>query len=390
MQGTHLIHYLLTLVLYFDGSWYPPISASKSRRINSSACIPSCSACCFIDRSPNNNWNNDNNCSSTDDLDLLAIGAKCLSKSSCLSSAHAEYEGVILGLEMLIQLLSKCINHDDSISHIYTDSKCEVIIRGDCKTVIQQLQEVSVSRKLMAQYERYLGLKRCLLHSLSGIMDISLSYQLISREDNEFADYVGRKITYCVQDSLYEHLYDDSLHSNDIDMLTTYQKLDECKKYLLPSQLFVLLSNVANKCIDDFKSQQMNNVHILERIGSEFRTNSQYFFHGNKIQRFIRAKGIRYEIEAMINSNRDSEALAFMNRYRYILNMDTVMDCDLRLEANTSERETASDFSNLSYLYKQSVVYKEWRELLNEMIHRDDAIGSLINLSVVNFIVMDV
>ena len=98
------------------------------------------------------------------------VGGRLLPLTMGMTSAHAEYEGLLLGLEMLLELQSRGsgtnpapfnLEHRTSSFHLpqpegtsdYKTDDAVLIIQGDCKTVIEQLSGRSLSRKLRECYE---------------------------------------------------------------------------------------------------------------------------------------------------------------------------------------------------------------------------------------------
>ena len=117
------------LIIEFDGSWRPsprdPAPGFRPAPVQACSASASASAALFLKEKDE----------SSADERLLAIGAKSL--SGTLTSADAEYEGLLMGLEHLESLL------------LYHDSYAmeqQLIIRGDCKAVIDQLNSRSNPR----------------------------------------------------------------------------------------------------------------------------------------------------------------------------------------------------------------------------------------------------
>ena len=90
------------------------------------------------------------------------VGGRNLPVTMGMTSAHAEYEGLLLGLELLLDMQSpKSSTYASSL--IFEDRKnavsklmnaeAHLIIQGDCKTVIDQLLGKSLPRKLRDPYQ---------------------------------------------------------------------------------------------------------------------------------------------------------------------------------------------------------------------------------------------
>lgn len=145
-----------TLILQFDGSMRKPSDPGVS--VADLARASSCAACI----------------TSSDRSTILAIGGRHLDVSS---SAEAEYEGLLLGLNQLASNASVLQQYDN-------DEK--VIIMGDCKTIIEQMRERSRSRKLRAYVEQC----RAFLDEMPWEVD----FRHVPREQNKLSDALCRMI----------------------------------------------------------------------------------------------------------------------------------------------------------------------------------------------------
>ena len=98
----------------------------------------------------------------------IAIGGRYLSDIPRMTSATTEYEGMLLGLEWLAQSFSSVYmlnQSSDAINVINRERKVEdlkFIIRGDCKSVIDQLNSRSVPRKMEPHYNLAISRIECI------------------------------------------------------------------------------------------------------------------------------------------------------------------------------------------------------------------------------------
>jgi ribonuclease HI len=106
-------------VLYFDGSLVPP-SFKSSRKP-----IATCTAAI-----------------TSDEGQILALGVKRIQES--FTSADVEYEGLILGMKWLVDRIFS--------GEFISASDSTIRIRGDCKTVIDQMNLKSFPRKQRQYY----------------------------------------------------------------------------------------------------------------------------------------------------------------------------------------------------------------------------------------------
>lgn len=118
-------------------------------------------------------------CIHADDV-LLGLGGRCLEQTTALpSSAIVEYEGLLYGLEHLTRLM----HNEQWENH-------EIVVQGDCKTVIEQLKGRARPRKLHAYHQRAFQL----IERNSRV----ISFEHIPREHNVLADELAN----CIADQL--------------------------------------------------------------------------------------------------------------------------------------------------------------------------------------------
>ena len=128
------------LILEFDGSFSPPRD-SEFQTITSK--LATCASCIYH--------------STIDKQEIrqpIALGSRFLSVHVGFTSAHAEYDGLLLGLDWLVQTRKEFTlkqSNDSPRGEHYGEH--HLIIQGDCKTVIDQLSGKSISRKLREKYE---------------------------------------------------------------------------------------------------------------------------------------------------------------------------------------------------------------------------------------------
>jgi ribonuclease HI len=104
----------------------------------------------------------------SDDGTLLALGGKSISLIPGITSADVEYEGLLFGLQWLDR------QWDDE----------HLIIRGDCKTIVDQLNGHAVPRKLLSKYEVSMDLLRRIGERATVV------YQHVLRKENILCDFV--------------------------------------------------------------------------------------------------------------------------------------------------------------------------------------------------------
>jgi hypothetical protein len=202
----------LVIVLRFDGSLCPPRDPMpgftypqdffrEKKPLDGGEKLASCSATITIS-SP---------CDGDREEMPIAIGGRYLSFMPHMTSAIAEYEGLLLGLEWLERsfssafIFNKTSDLKDLIKKEDKVQDSKLIIRGDCRLVIDQLNSRSNPRKMESQYKTAMtriecvqGLyaeyhRRTMCENL-GTPDVSVTpvlkvcFEHVPREENYFCD----------------------------------------------------------------------------------------------------------------------------------------------------------------------------------------------------------
>ena len=269
------------VLLEFDGSYRPsprdPIAKFRSSRHQS---IGTASASAALFRS---NANSSDRFS--EEAKLFAVGAKSLSNT--LNSADAEYEGLLMGLEQLEIFLSK----DSNVSR-----EKELVIRGDCKAIIDQLNTRSTPRKTEKYYEEA-------TKKIQNVRDCSsiatITFEHVPRENNTLCDALcklalnisQKRFVASVIESIC--LGEEEILSNGQNEVTFYnsQKRRINKKSFHPkskhyqivmekilnSSLICQSSKLALACLLSRSAILTNDVAILLQISDFFSQSSRSF-----------------------------------------------------------------------------------------------------------------
>lgn len=149
----------LSLVLQFDGSFRPPKDFGFPTDIMSK--LPSCSSAILADG----------------DEQVLALGGKLISMMPGMTSADAEYDGLLIGLEWLG-------TQDDDWWDKHASMKT-LTIRGDNKAIIDQLSGSALPRKLLSKHEY----GQSIFDNLNKHVT-TYNYQHVLRHENVLCDAV--------------------------------------------------------------------------------------------------------------------------------------------------------------------------------------------------------
>ncbi len=217
------------IILEFDGSWRPsPLDPIKGFRSFSSSTTATTAASAALFRS-DADYNGNS-------ARLFAIGAKSLSDTR--TSADAEYKGLLMGLDQLEIALSS--DDDDVLGEHHED---ELIIRGDCKAVIDQLNSRSNPRKTEKYCEQAVEkIKR--IRDCSSVATVAFVH--VPRENNTLCDTLcklvlnidQKRVVASVQDMICsgeeESLSKDE--QNDVAIKNKNMRKRSIKKKLISSK----------------------------------------------------------------------------------------------------------------------------------------------------------
>jgi ribonuclease HI len=199
----------LVIVLRFDGSLRPPRDpvpgftyshdlfrgdSSRKPLLDNSEKLASCSATISLSSL----------CDGCRKEMPIAIGGRYLSNTPRMTSATTEYEGLLLGLEWLEQLFSSLLMSNqtsDAVNLINKEHEVEcskLIIKGDCKSVIDQMNSRSVPRKMEPHYNSAISRIECIRDLYAGyhqrttghLGTLKVCFEHVPREENYFCDAI--------------------------------------------------------------------------------------------------------------------------------------------------------------------------------------------------------
>ena len=207
----------LVIVLRFDGSLRPPPDLdgftrapvawthASAKPLDGSATLASCGATISL-HAPDDP-------DGREEGELVAAGAKHVPNFPGMTSADAEYEGLLFGLERLLRAFSADLSDDSDAWAWHEPAGTDgpppepprIILRGDCKAVIDQLSSRSVPRKTAAQHQLAMDQMRALQdahaaqqrrrsrRSSKGVpspapRELSFGFEHVPREENVLCD----------------------------------------------------------------------------------------------------------------------------------------------------------------------------------------------------------
>ena len=394
-----ILKQLMTIVINFDGSFYPAVNllstatitpnhkrkAHNSKKHYPRAGISSCSACIFSLCESRSKLESDE-----DLAQLVSLGAKCLSRkkyneviSTAMSSSSVEYDGLLFGLKMLLEVIEK------DVLDLSINSPTDLIVRGDCKTVLQQADGSSIPRILVDQHARLIELEHRIMST--GFIK-AISYEMIPRHENKLADHLARKVSKITQLAIYE-----SLHNDIIDHRLSIHQVFKCfgdtdvNTSLHPILLFDLLSSLAQRCCEDIndadnsveidQSIRLNLSSTLNQIGSYLRALSHCFPSSRPFRLSMNTQGILYEIEALKYSGKHREAYVMEKRYRYQICKASTIKIILDKEIDTVQQDLKKKLPLPCTQVHNSYVllYQKWFEKAQKSIRNNTIVTKGIN-----------
>ncbi len=331
-----------SLVLEFDGSWRPsprdPIPGFQIADSSFSSTTASASAALFRSHVVDDDGN------SAAEERPFASGAKSLSDTRTRTSADAEYEGLLMGLDQLATVLASC--DDDVLGEHH-----ELIIRGDCKAVIDQLNSRSNPRKTEIYYEQA-------IEKIQHIKEISsvttFAFELVPRESNTLCDTLcklvlnieQKRVVASVQDLILsdeEEILSKEQNSVAINNVHMRKRSVKKKSFRLKSNHYEVAmeeirnnsricqsSRLALACLLSRSAIRTNDVAILLQLSDFFLQSSRKFtkiYWGDSpniavTKGTIRAISILCELFTMLSIGAEEEALKLRTKHKIIIRED--------------------------------------------------------------------
>jgi hypothetical protein len=307
----------------------------------------------------------------------LAIGAMELPVSIETTSQHAEYEGLLMGLEWLVEFIS-CQNmneknmfdedfsgdNDGEVGELPSQQRRQnarlvLSIEGDCKTVIDQLTGRSIPRKLEFLHQR----AESLLDKLGSMQIITTDSDMHSNADDQFeADYrhIPRSQN-SISDSLCNNLMtiisakswmgsidqleeaenqimEQRLSSSQFSIASSslseiFETVTRNTKYSLQVPLYEMVANLAVET-EDYKLLVKIGERLIEEessLNANFNTRPRREGgdqgHGNsrtagRTATLLKRVGINYQIRGWEGLGNEKKMRFLQRKYRILLSND--------------------------------------------------------------------
>ena len=284
---------VLVVRLEFDGSLRPPKDFGFP---TIPATLATCSASLSIATDSSD---------ASENVVLSALGCRWLPSSLGMTSAHAEYGGLLLGVEFLNELDS----NDLFFSKKTGKYPRSLLIRGDCKTVIDQMNGKSVPRRMESMHRKVVDLLSQMEHKFDSVKS-----QHVTRENNALCDSLCGNLMNVIEwqeveacrKAIYESR-DRQTTTTSIDVYASYLK-DEATCRIPYSKRPDLYEGIAALCkqLDDFETL----IEVGERrLKESALTENEH----------MAAQGIRNQIDGWRGLGAIKKVDHLIRKHRYLL-----------------------------------------------------------------------
>lgn len=276
----------------------------------------------------------------------LLIGSSQLEVPVDMTSAHAEYHGLLLGLEALVEK-HELIETRSSSAHDNSGVAPPTLLRvqGDCKAVIDQLLGNSIPRKVQGLYDTAINR----LESLSSHFD-RIEYVHIPRDENQLCD------------NLCSNLISVRSFQDRLDCQQALDKQRNCPTEaadgLNLAQIFEkYLRSTGSTCIPySDRPRLYKSMVIVARKSAAFdllvQIGEQLCSESNRDQAQLLADGIRYQIEGWRGLENEKRAAQLQRKHRIILMRNPVSSPIVMMPEMTPQ---------CTFLWDSSIVESHWK-----------------------------
>lgn len=330
------------IILQFDGSLRNP--SDPGFPTSSLGRIAACAACITVDGGGDDGSSGDDALILDNGRRLSVLAGKSLNAGITTTSGEVEYEGLLFGLTQLNQYVS-----DDERAH----TGRSVLVQGDCRNVIDQMNGVARPRKLETYHEKC----KCLVTNMSKYQ---FEFQHIPRTDNTIADRFAYRLVFRQQqNALKQLIHDMEQYTNNPRKLMEDGRICSLKSDpILPeflakhigvsSESFIPFSirpaiyhYVASFffSVGDFQEILILGQWFQNEIEKEWRYTSTISSLGQQSigahEQYIRRRdasleeAIAYQILALRSLQREDEALVRLKKNRVIARQKIDDMCDL-------------------------------------------------------------
>jgi ribonuclease HI len=286
---------MIGLVLYFDGSLRPP--RDKGFPTEGLGRMASCGVAVFSDSDT-----------------LVALGGKSISLMPGVTSADVEYEGLLFGLDWL----DRQWDGDEQV----------LIVRGDCKAIIDQLNGQSVPRKLRSKHKLALDL-------LGRIeRQTKLVYEHVLRKENTLCDSICAQVMKIIEQQQVSMFRTEMAPLQEFTMNNAPQSTltDLIKRYISSQKSLVRFSRRPELYTEAVSvAQHIGDAVALDHIGKQLVLEAKLWPAKENTEQMT-LNGVSLQIRGLQMMERHKEAKQLIRKHRYLLdrsfaNHDNTLSC---------------------------------------------------------------
>ena len=378
-----LLCHSLVVVLQFDGSFRPPKDEQGFARLPARMAV--CSSSIHIIEQRQNEEEDEADDARTNKEPIspypIAVGSRSLPIPLDMTSAHTEYEGLILGLDRLCNnppssLLSPTTqtgNNPSGFGHNSSDTGQEHMlwIQGDCKAVIDSINGKSQPRKLRHLHQRVQDFMEVLLYDQKLFSTIHVKH--IPRSQNSVTDNLCgnhmtmasseewnnilndlEKLKNCSNNNVYKP---DQKHQNKVSQI--FNRCIAETSYIRYSYRPILHSKIA------LLAKELKDYGTLLRIGEQLVEESRLLTHPIQDHKGIVKIGVQYQLDAMKHlKGFNKKATALERKHRVLLAENKKSTNDDIIQTKEAQLLLEESVVNISPSWDESI-RPEWNDLLN-------------------------
>mmetsp|Transcript_7767 Transcript_7767/g.8581 ORF Transcript_7767/g.8581 Transcript_7767/m.8581 type:complete len:423 (-) Transcript_7767:34-1302(-) len=313
--------------LQFDGSLRPPRNI-KYPTISHRTAI--CAACIGMVRTYTNTKNI---CDQSNDGEMvvtpLAVGAMELPVSMETTLHHAEYGGLLMGLEWLIDFIIRKGENEKNMLRL------TLTIEGDCRTVIDQLNGKSIPRKLETLHRQ----SESLLDQLSNMIILNTEIRHIPRAQNSISDSLCYNLNNVIsteswlsiihrleeaENQMEQQSTPSQVSESSLSLSEIFETATERTKHYLRPPLYEMIAKLAVK-VEDYELLISIGEQLIEEASST-NAKSRNKKKTGGIVTSLKRTGVIYQIQGWEGLGKEKKVRFLERKHLRILFTDAEND----------------------------------------------------------------
>jgi ribonuclease HI len=281
----------------------------------------------------------------------VALGGRSLDIVPGMTSADAEYDGLLLGLEWLTRQAPDWWNEHEVLH-----------VQGDCKAIVDQLNGDAIPQKLRPKYEKA---QACLDSLKSNPID-SVVFEHIPRGQNTLSDQICALAMDCEEEEALRRFKDALALALEESETTTESRLVSVVdthfgliRYSLRPKLYEEMIAIAYRQHDG---------HALAVLGESLQKEAMYwktFEHPSLPQNilvrdWIYVRGVHLQVQGHELNDRLKDARKLRQKHRYRLEK-WLEEANIPLDSlEVTKKSTLDGVGDLGGTDEMTEMLKEW------------------------------